>query len=268
MADKLFRSLIFKSSGADIRTAVFEDRDHIVVPVIALMEGVIHPVNADTPELVLASELEKTPDGWNGRPVVGDHPKGTGPDRISANSPTVLEKHSFGRIFNAKVEDKKLKVEAWLDVEKATKIGGDALSVLERAKNKEMIEVSVGVFVITEAANGVHNNKQYKAIWRSLVPDHLAMLPKGTVGACSNDMGCGTRTAQGKEPKQLEMWEQIKDLTTRSNATNQISDIDTRNLLDQILCANEPAFRGVEAVFNNTVVYGVMPEDSFILLQR
>jgi len=36
------RTLKIKFQAVGIRTAVFEDREHIVVPVIALMEGVIH----------------------------------------------------------------------------------------------------------------------------------------------------------------------------------------------------------------------------------
>ncbi|HMI90073.1 MAG TPA: hypothetical protein VK509_01865, partial [Polyangiales bacterium] len=59
---------------AHLRTMQFESREHLVVPVIALVEGVVHAVNSDQPEYVPGTELARAPLGWNGRPVVGDHP--------------------------------------------------------------------------------------------------------------------------------------------------------------------------------------------------
>ena len=62
-------------TDGSFRTEKFAGRDYMVVPVVALVEGVIQGVNAANPELALASEFGKFPAGWNGRPVVMDHPE-------------------------------------------------------------------------------------------------------------------------------------------------------------------------------------------------
>jgi hypothetical protein len=190
------------AAGAEIRTAAFRGRNHLVVPVVALREGVFWASNAPEPELVLASELAIGPLGWNGRPVVLNHPD---PETTngSANSPLVLEQQAFGHVFNVfgadKIEETKmLAMEAWLDEELAAKVGYHAERVLTRAKAGEPIEVSVGVFMRREATSGVHNGKRYSAIWRNIVQDHLAMLAEGIQGACSNKDGCGVRAASNR----------------------------------------------------------------------
>jgi hypothetical protein len=191
---RVARHIHLLAQATEIRTAMFESREHVVVPVVALVEGVIHAANAETPELVLAEEFSRTPEGWNGRPVLPDHPKGEDGIRSSANNPQILESQAFGRVFNTKVEGKRLMMEAWLDRTRAEKIP-EAKEILERIEAGEMVEVSVGAFVIAEEKKGNHNGQSYSAVWHEIVPDHLALLPKGIKGACSNDMGCGTPRA-------------------------------------------------------------------------
>jgi hypothetical protein len=186
-----------------IRTAKYQGRDHVVVPVVALVEGVIFPINAETPELVLAKELAVAPQSWNGRPIFPNHPVENG-TQVSGNAPHILESQAIGTIFNARLEGKRLKMDAYLDPERAAAVGPIGIAVLERARKGEMIEVSVGAFVTTETKQGVFNGKSYKAVWKEVIPDHLAMLPKGTVGACSIAMGCGSpRVAAGHAPVHL-----------------------------------------------------------------
>ncbi len=182
-------------SGA-IREAKFEDRDYLVVPVVALVEGVIHPVNSEDPELVLAEEFSKVPEGWNGEPVTWDHPSLNG-KKVSANEPLVLERMAFGQLFHTKVKKNKLATEAWLDLEKAGQLE-EAGKVIARLRAAETVEVSVGVFVETEEQSGERDGKKYSGIWRNIVPDHLALLPEGTIGACDVGMGCGAPRAAEK----------------------------------------------------------------------
>jgi len=262
---------------SEIRTAMFQDREHLVVPVIALVEGVIHAVNSDNPELVLVSELAVAPQGWNGRPVIGNHPK----DRIgpvSANEPEILEKVSFGMVFNTHIDGKKLKMEAWLDPKRIEKIGPDAIQILERVRSREMVEVSVGAFVTTEEKSGVFGGKHYDAIWRNIVPDHLAFLPEGIEGACSVEMGCGAPRAaeegvmDGEKPQRSirERVMNLLGLKTNLEIAEDVSDSDLRNLLDQALYAEEPAYLGINDVFpdDNLVVYAVAPDDKLLTLRR
>lgn len=165
-------------------------REYTVVPVVALVEGVLHSMNAEHPALALADEFGKLPEAWNGRPVVFDHPVSDGAP-VSANSPTILESYMMGTIFNAKLDGKKLKMEAWLDRDRAEELGEDALALVDKIDADEMIEISTGLFANGEEEEGEWEGKEYKEIWRNIVPDHLAFLPFGKVGACSVEGGCG-----------------------------------------------------------------------------
>lgn len=299
---KLYRSLQLVNAAGEMRTAVFEEREHLVVPVVALVEGVIWPINAPGRELVLAEEFTKSFQGWNGEPVVADHPA-VGDDRVSANDPRILEQYAFGRCFGTKVEDASLKMEAWMDPVKAARIGSRATDILERMRNGETVEVSVGVFVTAEEKSGEYNGVPYTAVWREIVPDHLAMLPAGATGACSVEMGCGAPRAatrylivgggyrsvdkvdapattvqevpmgdeQPKKPTQRNMARRLIDyLRMRVGAASEMSDGDLRNALDYALRAIEPGYICVDAVYpaSNEVVYAVAPTDYYTLYRR
>jgi len=177
-----------------LRTAIFEGREHIVVPVIALVPGVIHAHNSLQPELVRLEDLEQAPQGWNGRPIMFGHPSRDG-RQISANEPTVLEEHRIGTIFNARVDGGKLKMDAYVDPERARSAG--AGSILDALQRGEQTEVSVGVFVTLDQKPGADGGLRYEAVWQDIVPDHLAFLEEGVVGACSIEMGCGALRAAG-----------------------------------------------------------------------
>jgi len=170
---------------------MFEGREHLVVPVIALMEGVIHAVNAENPEYVPARALGVAPQSWNGRPLMLGHPSRNGV-QISANDARVLESQSFGRVFNTRFDGRRLLMDAYIDPAKTEQIGGSEM--LRRLRNNELCEVSVGAFVTTDPQPGEYNGKKYKAVWNSISPDHLAFLPQGR-GACSAEMGCGANRA-------------------------------------------------------------------------
>lgn len=185
------RSLHLIGALGAVRTETLHGREHLVVPVVALMEGVIHAVNASTPERVTVATLAKAANSWNGRPLVLNHPTKDG-HQISANDPKVLEAQSFGSIFNSRLQGKKLLMDAYVDVERAAKIGGPKF--LERLKSGEACEVSVGAFVRTDAIAGVHDGKRFNSSWVDTTGDHLAFLPDG-IGACSGSMGCGANRA-------------------------------------------------------------------------
>lgn len=191
--DLVRRTLRLQKATGSVRLETFMGREHLVVPVIGFVEGVIWPVNSEFPELLLADELAIAPWGWNGRPVFEDHPQING-EYVSGNSPDVLESGSFGLLFNVNqpediLSTRKLRFEAWLDAERMVEIGHETM--LERVKKEEEIEISTGIFALVESAEGEYMGKKYKGIWRNIMPDHLALLPEGVEGACSIDMGCG-----------------------------------------------------------------------------
>lgn len=295
---RVARRFSLQQAAGELRTATFDNREHLVVPVVALVEGVIHPVNASSPELVLAEELAAIPQGWNGRPVVWDHPAIAG-QRVSANDPSVLEQYAIGQIFNCRMSGKKLMAEAWLDLARIETQGGAALELLERIQAGELVEVSVGAFVTAEQVDGIFEGKRYTAIWREILPDHLALLPEGAVGACSNEMGCGapraarqlhtldasgslrlpTITDEEAETMTNALRRQGKSLLERfrglvsfrnSQGDEEMSDADLRAAIDRALFAAEPAYYGIEAVFpgDQSVVYVVGPDEETHWLRR
>lgn len=183
--------LVLGANSEKARRESFNGVEHLVVPVIALVEGVLHPANAPAPELALASEFGKHFQGWNGRPVVVNHPELNG-QLVSANIPEVLEKNQIGQIFNTSVDGEKLRMEAWINLDKANELGGVIKETIDRvAAGDDVIEVSTGLFAETEVKSGKFNEEEFSGIWRHITPDHLAILSADKVGACSIEDGCG-----------------------------------------------------------------------------
>lgn len=276
------------AAGAQLRTASYDGRDHLVVPVIALMEGIIWPVNAEEPEFVPADVLAFATSGWDGEPVMMGHPMISGVP-VSANSPSILEEFCFGRVFNTAssaevTRTKKLSLEAWLDPIRAAKVGPAAERVIARVRAGESVEVSVGAFVALNKTPGEWNGKKYKASWSRIMSDHLAMLDEDERGACSVEMGCGTnRTATmhiltGHAPvlvaetpmKKLplrSLKERVFDLF-RGNA--EMSDVDYRNAIDSALRATEPGYLGIVANYpdEKLVIFEIRPEEQYLMIRR
>lgn len=173
-----------------LRTASFGGEEHLVVPVVALVEGVLHSANAENPELALAEEFGRYPTAWDGRPLVMNHPR-VEDAYVSANSPTVLEDWSFGQLFNTRLSEGKLKTEAWINLTRVAALGGEVESTVARIQAGEVVEVSTGLFASVEDSPGDFNGINYAGVWRSVAPDHLAFLSEGTIGACSVADGCG-----------------------------------------------------------------------------
>jgi hypothetical protein len=271
----LMRSFVhIRGAAGPVRLETFEGREHVVLPVVALVEGVIHASNAEFPELVLAEEFGKVPQGWDGRPAMLDHPE-VGGEKTSANEPSVLERFKLGQVFHARVEGKKLLMEAYLDPARADVVGEEARALLDRARGGQIVEVSVGVFVSSEEKSGEFNGQRFMSIWRDIVPDHLALLPEGKIGACSVEMGCGTpRAAAGREKTMTKsLKERFAELMERFRPAamdDGTSDADLRSRLEQALFATEPGYLGVLEVFpeNTAVVYATAPEGEVRYFRR
>ncbi len=294
--DRVLRYLSLHQDEFQLRTARFDGREHLVAPVVMLMEGVIWPSNSPTPELVTLESFARTPGTWNNEPVTWDHPP------FSAGTPEVMEEFAFGQVFNSHVEDTRLVGEVWLDPARAKRIGGHAQDTLDRIVAGEGPEVSVGAFVEYLLEKGTFEGKPYGRAWLRAFPDHLALLPQGDTGACSKEMGCGIRAASGtsvfysydppadallltgtdngtlpapgvmegsnpEEPMTLiqTLRERFKGLGVFRSLQGEegMSDVDLRQILENALRATEPGFLGVEAVFQDTstVAFAVAPED-------
>ena len=179
-----------KKEEVTYETKVYMGRDHLVVPVTMLVEGVIQGALATKPEFVSYNEMTRCVGGWNGRPLTMGHPKVQGAF-VSAGHPTVHEDWAFGIIFNTTAPEGKLDTEAWIDIDRVAELGGTFASTLDRILEGEAIEVSTGLFVDLTDETGTFGGKDYEQVWSNIVPDHLAILEEGVVGACSREDGCG-----------------------------------------------------------------------------
>lgn len=182
MSDILFTARLAADAAATRRDQI-DGREYLVVPAVAIRAGVLNGY------YVPADEIAAYVDAWNGRPVTLRHPADS-EGYISANSPTVLARAGLGSLFNSRMDGDRLHCELWVDVAKATALGGDALAVLQRFEAGEPTEVSTGYFCDIEETAGVLDGKPYAGIQRNIRPDHIAALP-GEVGACSWRDGCG-----------------------------------------------------------------------------
>ncbi len=181
---------IMKAVTETVRQETFQGREFTVVPVIALVEGVMQAANSSQPELIKASEFE--PATWNGRPITFGHPA-IGEVLVSAAaSPEVFEKVAVGTIFNATIIDgQKLRIEAWIDNEKVQEQGDLAIETFNKILAGEAVEVSTGYFADSVAEKGKFHGEAFEAIQTDLKPDHLAILLGSDIGACSIEDGCG-----------------------------------------------------------------------------
>jgi hypothetical protein len=173
--------------SAPARRESMDGREHLVLPVVMLVEGV-HS-GSGGPVYYPPEELARLPQAWNGRPVPVRHPEAQGIP-LSCNAPEIMEMYSVGQLFNTwfDPERNRLVSEIWVDVELCRRKFPDVLARLEAG---QMMEVSTGLWDEAVVASGVWNDEKYAYIARNIVPDHLALLPD-QVGACSVADGCGT----------------------------------------------------------------------------
>lgn len=243
------------------RYATFEGRNYLVAPVVALVEGVVNG------ELVPGEEIGKYVDAWNGIPLPIDHPRRNGRP-VSANDPARIEQSSLGRFFNARVTNgrgKRLRGELWIDIEKANRLGGEALEVLQRLENGEPLEVSTAYFRDLEAQPGSYGDKDYIGIQRNLRPDHLALLPQ-SVGACSWEDGAGAPRVNDsqKEGGTKSVIEAIKGLLMKFPWLNQGKGFrETEQLLERALTASygDASRFFIEEVFEDYLIYRELPRE-------
>jgi hypothetical protein len=185
------------NSTAAVTETTFDGRPYLVAPVVMIREGVLNGL------LYLSEEFSRYAASWNGRPVTLGHPT-RGGEYVSANSQEVWASEVPGQVWNTTVDDKSLKAEIWIDLEKAARIGKAALDIADRLRKGQPIEVSTGLFADEEEKAGVWmNGASYSGIARDIKPDHLALLPD-EIGACSWDDGCGVpRINKEKEPMEV-----------------------------------------------------------------
>ena len=224
---------------AAVREETLEGDPHLVVPILSLRgDMVIEARGATDPELVPKSTIEASIPEWNGRPVVPDHPI------LSANDPATTDTMVFGKLFSTSF-DGDLRHEAWLNIRRAGELGGLPQQVIDNARDGVPTEVSVGVTVALDNVSGVINGERYAGVWRSITPDHLAIMPHA-IGACSIEDGCGMRTAKDKQ-HESPLRPLIRQL--------QLSQEAAQSQLWEALFETAPGMLWLEQTFDDHVIY-------------
>lgn len=232
-----------------------QGKRHLVVPVVMMKTGV--HCGSHGPILHKIEELGKIVEAWNGIPITIEHPTQDGTP-ISANSPTIIDEKTVGRVYNAFVDGDKLKAECWLDEEKLISVSCEAY---EYIKKQWPLDVSVGVFTEDEAEEGMWNGEEYSAVAYNHRPDHLALLP-GSVGACSWADGCGIRVNEEGRQNDVNLQEAISQLFQAGFSAYK-SGVSHEMVRDQLYSAisgkaGKDGWASLEQVFDDFFVYQVV----------
>jgi len=247
----------------EVELKVHQEKPHLVVPVVMMMEGVHN--GSHGPLLHLMEDLGKFPGAWNGIPVVIDHPEEDG-QNISANSPDIIDKKTVGRVYNTNVDGKKLKAEVWLDEEKLNEISPGTLA---EVNDNKIVEVSVGVFTEEEETEGEYEGERYEAIARNHRPDHLALLTE-SVGACSVEDGCGLRAnKEGGKDMEKKLLESIKLINLSGYSISQIknyTEAGYRERMEAVYTAlrgldTSEVYHYLEEMYDSELIYSKSSKD-------
>lgn len=256
--------------GLPVREETFEGNAHLVVPVVALVEGV--HVGSAGAYYYPADAIGEIPDCWNGIPLPVFHPEEYGKN-VSANTPHLIEERSVGRLFHTfyDTDGHKLKGELWINIEKAEKISPEVLAIIRSGRQ---LEVSTALWFDDDGVPGNWNGERYEGTVSNFRPDHLALLPGGE-GACSWSDGCGVRvnknTPKGGKPMETKEEPGIKVIKDRvvgalraiassvGVIVQDMSHEDLRSKLQHALDALDTRdgswVHNVRAVFDDSVIY-------------
>lgn len=169
-------------NAADIRTEMYNGREHLVLPSYTLPDNVV--MNGG---LYPADEIEKSYASLENTPAPVGHPQIDG-EYVSAYHPAAINGYYAGA-FNRNVrrDGHRIYLEKWVDTEFA-KTNAQGQALLAAIKDKQPIHTSTGVLLepepVTNAALG------YKWIARNMRFDHDAILINET-GAATPEQGVG-----------------------------------------------------------------------------
>lgn len=244
----------------EAKLVTHQDKAHMVVPVVMMVEGV-HS-GSQGPLLHTIAELGKFPDSWNGIPVVIYHPEEDG-QPVSANSPEIIDRVAVGRVYNTQVDGKKLKAEVWFDEDKLNAVHPETLANVNDSKE---MEVSLGMFTENEYEEGDYEGTEYIGIAHNHRPDHLAILPD-QIGACSCAKGCGLGANQNKDEMKIE--DMMRNLNKVGFAINQISkyaEAGYREKMDAVYTTlrgmdKDGEYHYLEEMYDSELIYSKSSKD-------
>lgn len=193
MPESTFATCAASPAADAVRFETLAGETHLVAPVVLVTEGVLNG------GFLSAEEIQRSVPGWNSVPVtappsadLSSHPVDENGEFTTANTVEHWEQYVIGQTFAVEYDDeiRGLRGELWLNIERAKRVGEQAIAVLRRLNDGESLEVSTGYWHAWESESGTFEGQSYDQIQFDLIPDHLATLPNET-GACSWADGCG-----------------------------------------------------------------------------
>jgi hypothetical protein len=235
-----------------------EGKEYSVVPMVMMVEGVLN--GSYGPLLYPTKEIAKTPEIWNHKPVVVNHPS----DNNSACTIDYLNSNKIGMIMNAHSEDGKLKADAFIDMEKASAVDN---RIVQNIKNNIVTELSTGLFTDLMGPAGTFNGKKYDYVAVNYRPDHLAVLPDN-VGACSVNDGAGFLRLNSKKDNSAKYSIELEEIDDNlekmivskvNNCVKNILDTESYSLIANELNDKVSDFE-IVGVYDDCVVYKTIQE--------
>lgn len=228
-------------NAADVTVQSLYGRPHLVAPVVLVKEKVLNG------GFLPAEEIRKSEPAWNSVAVTANHPQ-EGGEFVHAATPERVDEYKFGEVYNSEYVDdeRSLRGELWLDIQRALALGGDAQDTIARlaqhvddvpddiasleAAGDGMLEVSTGYWFDAQESVGSHDGESYSAQQQAIIPDHLAALPNAT-GKCSVEDGCGApRVSANQSEGDRVRWDDSDGNTTYGIVVDTLDD-DTNMVL-------------------------------------
>jgi hypothetical protein len=191
---------------ADVEQIHVNGREYLVFPLIAAREMVLDYPENGTRELLPARHLQESVPLWEGTPICFVHPEN---ERRTADDPREYTQTIIGQAYQPQIKDKeKLRVMAYIDVDKAEDIGGLAQQVVTKLKQNQKLGVSAGYATLNDDREGGNfNGTEYDVEQGYVIPDHIAIFPNDEFKArCDWEDGCGAPRVN-YEVKQNELSE-------------------------------------------------------------
>jgi len=176
---------------ASVEEIVVHGRKYLVFPLIAAREMVLDYPENGTRELLPARHLQESLPLWEGTPITFIHPEN---ERRTADDPREYTQTIIGQAYQPELKDnEKLRVMAYIDVNKARDFGGLAETVVDKLKAGEPLGVSAGYATLNDDKSGGNfNGEEYDVEQGYIIPDHIAIFPNDEFTArCDWEDGCG-----------------------------------------------------------------------------
>lgn len=173
-----------------VRYETHNGRRYMIAPLTLIVRGVLS--GSQGPLMYRLEDIAANHQAWDGKPLVSFHPiDPLNNAHLSANDEGVLSRQGIGVFRRPQItRDGKLKGEAWFDEERTRRVNKEIYNSLKAGRQ---LECSSGLYTTNVPAplGSNHNGVPFTHYATNHIPDHVAILTDGQIGACSLQAGCG-----------------------------------------------------------------------------